>query len=202
VHHYDIVNWYMGVTAPETVTALGGFKSFEKTNTQWPDTFSGICEYGPGPVARKGFLMHYTFRGGCVHTPTYNESHAKLFCGTEGSLLVNRSGYKLFAEKPQGADAQPWAEKFLTKIVEDVPATDDLLRKHAQHFIDCIRNNKKPYASAETGHYASCPGHLMNIAWRLRRTIEWDGQSEKILNDPDGNFMVTKKYRAPWRLIV
>ena len=70
VHHYDIVHWFMQVLAPSTVTAIGGFRSFEETNTEWPDTLSAICEYEPGPMARKGFILQYTFRGGCAQAPT------------------------------------------------------------------------------------------------------------------------------------
>ena len=44
---------------------MGDFMCFEETNTQWPDTLSGVCQYGPGPVAKKGFLLQYTFRAGC-----------------------------------------------------------------------------------------------------------------------------------------
>ncbi|GAG33802.1 unnamed protein product, partial [marine sediment metagenome] len=64
VHHYDIVNWCMGVTEPISAVAMGGRMCFEDSSTEWPDTFSGVLEYAPGPVAKKGFLLQYTFRGG------------------------------------------------------------------------------------------------------------------------------------------
>ena len=92
VHHYDIVHWFLGVSAPLSATAMGGMLCFEPTNTQWPDTFSGICEYPAGPVAKKGFLLQYSFRGGCRRE---QRSHAKCFFGTEASLLIDRSGYTI-----------------------------------------------------------------------------------------------------------
>ena len=51
-----------------------------------------ICEYGPGPVAKKGFLLQYTFRSGCRRE---RRSHGKLFCGSEASMILDRSGYTI-----------------------------------------------------------------------------------------------------------
>ena len=109
VHHNDIVHMCLGVTAPFSATASGGFLCFEKTNTEWPDTFSGICEYGPGPVAKKGFLLQYTFRGGCRRE---QRSHGKLFCGTEASLILDRSGYTITPDIGKKGRKRPSATHF------------------------------------------------------------------------------------------
>ena len=186
VHHYDIVNWCLGVTEPIAATAMGGFLCFEDTNTQWPDTFSGICEYGPGPVATKGFLMHYTFRGGCRHA---EPTHAKMFFGTEGSMLLSRAGYTIYAEQKDGKQLGEVVDQFRGKGAN-----------HAEVFIQNVRNHTKPFADVEAGHHASNPGHLMNIAWRVGRTIRWDAETEQVVGDKEANALVTKEYRKPWVL--
>ncbi len=188
VHHYQVVNWFMGVTEPVSATALGGFLCFEDTNTQWPDTFSGICRYGPGPVAKKGFLMQYTFRGGCRREQI---SHAKCFFGTEASMLVSRSGYVITAEARGG--------RKLGEVIEEFRGKGE---NHAQVFIDHVRSHTKPPADVEVGHHASNPGHLMNIAWRVGRKIRWDAQRERVLGDTEADQLVTKRYRSPWKLEV
>ena len=40
----------------------------------------------------------------------------------------------------------------------------------------------------------------MSIAWQTGRRIQWDGENEQILDDPEANELVTKKYRKPWTL--
>jgi predicted dehydrogenase len=202
VHHYDVVNWCLGVTAPKAVVALGGFKCFEDSNTQWPDTFSATCEYGPGPVARKGFLLHYTSRCGCVHKSTYAASHGKIFCGTEASMVLDRSGYTIHEEPPADRRSQLWSLPQATRVVETLTnnESEDRLLKHAHAFIDAVRNHQEPAASALTGHQGSIPGHLMNIAWKTSRRIQWDGETEQIEDDPEASALVTKQYRAPWKL--
>jgi len=193
VHHYDIVHWAMDVKAPTTATASGGFFCFEPTNIEWPDTFNGVCEYGPGPVAKKGFLLQYTFRGGCRRD---HVSHAKRFFGTKASMLLSRSGYTIFPEA--GSDVKP--ETVRNVFTESIHVQS--LAAHAQVFLDCIRQGKRSPADVEGGHYSSNPGHLLNIAWRTGRKIRWDAENEQIIGDPEANELVTKKYRPPWKLEV
>ncbi len=196
VHHYDIVHWFLDVKAPVAATAMGGFLCFEATNTQWPDTFSGICYYGPGPVAKKGFVLQYTFRGGCRRE---QRSHGKLFCGTEASMLIDRAGFTITPE----ANRRNKELKELTVVnafKDEVHIAS--LQAHAQVFLESIKTRKRPPADVEEGHWSSNPGHLMNIAWRVGRTIRWDAEKEQVIDDPEANALVTKQYRPPWELKV
>ena len=193
VHHYDIVHWCMGVEVPTSATAGGGFMCFEETNTQWPDTFSGVCQYGPGPVAEKGFVLQYTFRGG---SRKEQRSHGKCFFGTEGSMILDRSGYTITPEIGKKGEAETVSNVF-TKNVHIAS-----LKAHAEVFLDCIRTRKKSPADIETGHNSTNPGHLMNIAWKTGRQIAWDAENERVIDDEEANALVTKQYRAPWKLEV
>ncbi len=192
VHHYDIVHMCLGVTAPKTATASGGMLCFEDTNTEWPDTFSAICEYGPGPVAKKGFLLQYTFRSGCRRE---HRSHGKLFCGTEASMFLDRSGYTITPDI-----GKPGKEESVANAFRGESTHLDSLAAHAQVFLDAIRNDRRPPADVEHGHFATNPGHLMNIAWKVGRKIRWDAEKEQVLDDPEANALVSKPYRAPWNL--
>ena len=186
VHHYDIVHWAMGVDRPKVVMAMGGMMCFPENNLQYPDTFDSVVEYPPGPVAKQGFLMQYTFRGGCRRE---HRSHGKCFFGTKASLIIDRGGYTISPE-----NAIEDRSKHVT-----VDGTGD---NHADVFLECVRSRKKPPADAEVGHYATIPGHLMNIAWRVGRKIYWDAEKEVVRDDAEANALVHKKYRAPWKLEV
>ena len=69
-------------------------------------------------------------------------------------------------------------------------------------FLENVRNHTKPFADVLSGHYATNPGHLMNIAWRVGRKIHWDGQREQVIDDPEANALVTRRCRPPWTLEV
>jgi hypothetical protein len=106
---------------------MAGFFSFDKTNTQWPDTFSAICEYAPGLVAKKGFLMQYTFRGGCRREQV---SHGKCFFGSEASMLISRSGYTITPERDRKGKKLEKEETVANAFTKDVHI--ESLKAHAR----------------------------------------------------------------------
>lgn len=205
VHHYDIVHWALGVTAPRTATATGAFTCLEETNIEWPDTFSGICQYGPGPVAKKGFIMQYTYRAGCRREHC---AHAKCFYGTEASMLLYRGGYTIQTEAGQTKAGSDQGARELGTVIESEKSVYTgnthivSLAAHAKVFHDAVRSRKRPPADVETGHLSTNPGHLMNIAWAVDRKIHWDAEKEQVIDDADANALLTKAYRAPWKLEV
>jgi hypothetical protein len=209
VHHYDIVHQAMDVKSPVAATAMGGKLAFPKDNTQWPDTFSGILQYRAGPVAENGFLVQYTSRTGCRRE---QRSHGKWFFGTDGALLVTRGGYWLTTEihvENDAPESDPIANAYYwldgkgrqTKAIVEEEMVSKNDPRNVTLFIEQVRNRTKPAAeSVEVGHYATIPGHLMNIAWRVGRQIRWDGEKEEILGDPKANALLSRPYRAPWAL--
>ncbi|MHC4445933.1 MAG: Gfo/Idh/MocA family protein [Planctomycetota bacterium] len=192
VHHYDIIHWAMGVDAPTTAMGMGSKFAFE-SNTQWPDTFNAACDYPPGPVAKKGFLMSYSFRGGNNYHAA-RCTHGKIFYGENAALILSRWGYEIHEQTRRGKKAMP---------AKKVAASQDYFNSteaHMRHFFDCMRTRKRSYSDIEIGHRATNPGHLMNIAWRVGRKVRWDAGKERIIGDDQADAMVCKPYRAPWSL--
>lgn len=191
VHHFDIVHWAMGVQHPIAVSAMGGKYAFPDDNRQWPDTLVGIVEYGPGPVAKHGFVMQYTMRIGCRRE---QRSHGKCFFGTDASLQIDRSRYTIRPETAKG-------KKKVSEEELEVLAAEDEAR-HQAVFLENLRNRTKPFANLETGHTSTNPGHLLNVAWQVGRRLQWDGEKEQVVGDPEANALVHRSYRAPWKLEV
>lgn len=84
---------------------------------------------------------------------------------------------------------------------EEVRHSGDIYR-HVQVFLDNVRSHKKPEDDVEVGYYATNVGHLMNISYEVGRKIEWDGQRNQVVNDAEANALLTRQYRAPWKLEV
>lgn len=201
VHHYDIVHWAMGTRSPISGFAAGGKFCFDedKDNREWPDTFSGVLEYGPCPAADKGFLLQYTARAGNQHD-NYPASNGKCFFGTDASLLVHRGGYWLKPEiRRTNKDLR--AEEFSVKK-ETGEETENGDGPHQEAFLSNVRNRTQPVTDTEMGHHSSIPGHLMNISWHVGRKVHWNAETEQVVGDEEANALVTKKYRAPWKLEV
>lgn len=195
VHHFDIVLWAMGVQSPEAVFAAGGNFAYE-TNHDYPNTFDAVVQFGPGAAAKRGFVLHYSLRTGCRREV---RAHGKAFFGTSASMILDRSGYAIVKELAPGAKVNPAAQ--YVNAEETVHAQDDHLY-HFQVFLDNIRSRKQPEAGAETCHYATTLGHLMNISWEVGRSIRWDGARSRVNGDAEAQSKVLRPYRAPWRLEV
>ncbi len=144
VHHYQIVHWFLQAQAPSSAAAMGGFYTFEQTNTEWPDSFVAICEYPPTPVAKKGFLLQYTFSGAARRQ---QRSHAKCFYGTKGSLIIDRSGYTISWEPEKDKQDAPPDVTVANAFKQNVHL--DSLQAHARVFVDCIKSRQTPPADVK-----------------------------------------------------
>ena len=195
VHHFDIVLWAMGVKSPKTAFASGGNFAFED-NHEYPNTFTGTLEFGPGPVSKRGFVLNYTMRTGCRRE---TRSHGKCFMGSEASMVLDRAGYSIGPEVKKGQRAIPTTG--LVNPEQTVPPKDDH-DYHFEVFLNNIRSRRQPEATVETCHYATAVGHLLNISWETGRSIRWDGEKNRVIGDPQGDALVMRPYRAPWKLEV
>ena len=73
---------------------------------------------------------------------------------------------------------------------------------HMQNFIDCVRTGEWRNLNADVheGYMSSSIGLLGNIAYRVGRTLEFDGKAERFINDEEANSHLTRKYREPFVL--
>jgi predicted dehydrogenase len=71
---------------------------------------------------------------------------------------------------------------------------------HMENFEDCIRTREKPIMHMEAGHRVSSLCILGNVAFQLRRKLEWDWKNERVLNDDEANRMLSRPGRGPWNL--
>ncbi len=112
------------------------------------------------------------------------------FEGTEGWIFIHVHGAKLEAEPASLLDETTWPDQ---KI--HLGRTTG----HRQNFLDAIRKNRQPFATAEIGHRTATICHLNNIAMILGRSFKWDPKREK---SPDKEVMkmLTPQMRAPWKL--
>ena len=78
----------------------------------------------------------------------------------------------------------------------------DAVYLHFQNFIDCVRSGKWQDLNADIleGHISTSLCHLGNIACRLNRSLDFNPETEKFVNDKEANSYLTKKYRSPYLL--
>jgi predicted dehydrogenase len=191
VHLNDIVLWAMNVSAPISVSAIGG-KQEITDNSDTPDTLDVCYEY-------PGFTHIYTVRRGRTLFGFHDMGHGIEFQGTNGTLTLDRSGWyvlpdgdRLTAEKHGGSE-QHFA--------------------HVKNFLHCVRNRNEPAASdIEAMHRATSTCHLANISYKIQRRVYWNAQEERcyrgydpqsklfIHEDAQANAYLLRQPRRPWSL--
>lgn len=180
VHDIDVAIWGLGVQShPERVACMGR-KAYFDDDQQYPDTQYSVAEYAADGRGKKKQLV-FEQR---IWTPYVQEGYENgaAFYGTEGYMIMGHTmGWKLYgprnkliAEESGALDLVPHHTNFFQAIRGEVPGTN---------------------APAEIGHRAATFVHLSNIAARLRTELEFDPQSERVLNSPEGDRMLTRDYR-------
>jgi predicted dehydrogenase len=153
-HWIDVIQWYMGQTAPKTATATGDVYVMK---WQCPDTISAAYEFpGDFNVTFNGALNNSIDDGGIE------------FRGTEATLKIDREHLALY---PEGAKPVPGSQAPEPEIF--VRAEHDGTIDHVKNFLDCMRTRKTPNASIQVGFEAARTSWIGNIA--LKRGMKTPG---------------------------
>ncbi len=71
---------------------------------------------------------------------------------------------------------------------------------HQRNFIDCVKSRQPTITPVETAHHSAIPGHLGLISMLVGRKLKWDVKREHILHDADATKLLSRAYRAPWKM--
>ena len=111
--------------------------------------------------------------------------------GTDGWVWVDRGVFE--ASNEEWRDYRRLPDE-LRKV--KLPISDN----HQRNFLDSVKSRKPTITPAETAHHSAIPGHLGLISMLVGRRLKWDAQNERILDDADASKLLTRNYRAPWKL--
>jgi predicted dehydrogenase len=197
VHLNDIALWATGQDGPKTVSATGGILT-TRDDRDTPDTLQVV----------------YTFPNDCVLTYSMRKGngfkfnghdYGILFCGTDGTLLLDRSGHEITPEKviePYGIKLVKGSrpQRQISLEGSTFKAKDDGLPSHVDDFLSCLKTRERPVCDVEVTHKSTNTTHLGNIAYKTGRTLTWDAKAESFVNDNDANQHLGREYRKGYEL--
>jgi predicted dehydrogenase len=187
VHLLDYALYGMDQYVPRSVMSSGGKYAFPSDARETPDTQYAIYEF-----ENIGLIWESTLG---IGKGNYGRAHGVAFIGHNGTLVVDRGGWEVIAESPQG-----------NQRMEPVPLIkkggESGLDLHVKNFLECMKNRETPNASIEIGGHIARVAQLGNIALRTGRKIFWDGEKGEIKDDPEANQLARASYRAPWKVPV
>ena len=185
VHEIDIALYAMGVSAPKSVMASGGKLAYPDDASETPDTLQTVYEYD-------GFNMLWEHATG-IDGGNYGYTEGIAFIGNNATLVVNRGGWEIIAEKKDG--------KPLIEAMSRVKPEGNALDRHTVNFIEAIKANDASMlnCAVQTGSVAAINAHMGNIAYKTGKKIYWD-EEKGLFTDPDANKLVKANYHNDWEL--
>ena len=171
-HHLDIAQWGLGMDASGPTTIEGRARFHAQNWYEVPQWFDLTYTYASGVR----LLCGQDYPGGTT------------FEGTRGTIHVTRGR---ITSTPAEIIQQPLREQDTRLYASS---------SHSGNWLDCIRSRRAPICEAEIGHRSATVCHLGNIALRSGRRITWDPVREVIVGDEQAQAMVSRPYRAPWRM--
>jgi predicted dehydrogenase len=174
-HHVDIAHWGLGLdnTGPVEVSGQGATPKHPIWNT--PAQWRVAAKYGDGLVMK--------IAGG------YDDVRlGTRWIGDEGSVWVDRSGIETTPRSLLSSRIRPDEVR--------LPVSSS----HHRQFIDCVLTRSETLTPARVALRSATPGYLGTIAMLTGRTIRWDPEKQKILNDSSAARMLSRPWKSPWLL--
>jgi hypothetical protein len=113
---------------------------------------------------------------------------------TIGNLYYGSKGYLAISDYDS-------YKSFLGSTEEPGPAKHAPVKnEHFVNFIECMRSRRAEdlHAPILEGHLSATLVHLANASYRLGRTINFDPQTESVINDAEATEFLKGTYRPPY----
>jgi predicted dehydrogenase len=186
-HPLDIAQWGLGADRGGPVHYEGTGKIPPK-GSLWDsiESWDMHCEYAGG------VKMH--FMGERVAKPVVTAyhpawaDHGTTFFGAKGWISVNRLALYASDKALQKAQIKP-GEEHLTETASQ-----------ARDFVDCIKSRKPTINPLESAIRSDTISHLSDLCIRLGRPIQWNPQTEQIVDDSEATKLLDRPLREPWKL--
>ena len=181
VHLMDYALYGMKANTPKSVMALGGKFAYPDDASETPDTLQTVYEYD-------GFSILWEHATG-IDNGNYGRNHGISFIGNNGTLVLDRGGWEVIAEK----------DKMQSITLQQNQGNG--LDKHTVNFIEAVKSRDASQLKAplKVGYDAALVCHMGNIAFKTGNRIYWDNY-EGQFSDDSSNALINAHYHNGWVL--
>jgi predicted dehydrogenase len=173
-HHLDIAQWGLGRDESGPVSIESTAKFNKDHWYEVPEQSRIVYTYDDG-------IQVISEQGGKAGPNV-------LFEGEKGSIAVSRG--KIESNPPE----------LLKETLGNGDVHLYVSKNHHKNWLDCIKTRALPICDVAIGHRSATVCHLGNIAVRTGRKLTWDPVAQTIVGDPEAARMLSRPYRAPWKL--
>jgi len=195
VHMLDMVRWMLDLGWPKTISSSGGILVDKDSKANISDTQIATFDFGEIPVV----WTHRTW--GSAPDPEY--PWAGFIYGDKGTLKADVHKYD-FIPRGGGEPAHGDALYEYDKYPEDETEKDlerhvaAPMRRHWRNFLDAVDSRGRPVSDIEEGYITATSCILANVACKLGRSLAWDPEKGRVVDDDEANSLLARPYRQPW----
>ncbi len=197
VHQLDIIRWGMKLTThPNRISSMGGVYTLPKEDAEEiPNTQTAAFQFPDRNV-----MVTFEVRHGITNEEAGMRDIYPFVDGVNvvGVIFLGSEGFMVFPDFSSyhsflGDDRKPGP----SKREEGQPMMDC---PHFDNFFQAVRSRKNTdlHAEIEEGHMSAAICHLANISYRTGRTLQFDPKTEKFVNDPEADKLLTREPREPY----
>lgn len=211
VHQVDVARWGLGLKFPNKISAVGGHFMFDD-DQQTPNTLNIAFEYDLPDGKRR--MLEFEVR----HWITNHEAEigTAAFGKPQGPVPSTGVGPLPSGNRATIGDTFYGSKGYLATGDEDVCGYMTWLGDkqepgpraqaagdHFANFIDCVVTRKKENLNApvEEGYISCGLVHLANVSYRLGRGLNFNPDTEKVIDDDEANLLLRdgdRGYRVPF----
>jgi predicted dehydrogenase len=187
VHELDIARWALQVDFPERVEVAASKSHFPDDGWTMYDTMDATWWFPGDKVIKWDGKSRNAYR-------TYGSDRGTIIFGSDGSVYVDRGGYKLFDRNG--------------RMVRDSQSADDeggvalggggdMSTRHVFNFFQAIRGKESLRAPIDDAVISTHLGHLANIASRIGRGFDVNVRNGQAL-DRAALDLWSREYEPGW----
>lgn len=191
IHWLDQILWWTEEKYPKRVFSTGG------RAIKGPAVYTAAAQTTDAPdhqVASyefEGFTAVWEHRQFAGNNAEKGENVGCYFYGTKGTFhMAWRQGWSFYPVSK--------AQKVIHEDAQLHKPDDQNIKELWADFLKCIKTGSRPVCDIEIGHRSTNMSLLGMLSLKIGRSIEWDGEKEVIIGDPEANRLLRRRYRKPW----
>jgi predicted dehydrogenase len=184
VHLLDYALLGMKAGEPKSIAALGGKFAYRDLAEETPDTLTTLYEFD-------GFNMVWDHAMG-IDNGSYNRDHGIAYIGDNATLVLNRNGWEVLAEKgSKNKVAKPLAG-----------VSDNGVDKHWENFIAAVRSRKPDllHCPIDAAAHVATVAQMGNASFRSGQRLDWDANAGKFTDEKINQEYLMKQYHNGYEL--
>ncbi len=192
IHWMDQILWITGAKWPKKVFSTGGrpikgppVLTKEEQTSDAPDSQVAVLEFDEFTVSWE----HRQFAG---NNAEKGESVGCYFYGTEGTFHMGWQQGAVFYP----VDSRKAPVRFPPQLHQ--PDEQNIKELWAD-FLQAIPSGRRPVSDIEEVYRSTNCSLLGMLSLKLGRSVQWDGEKEEIVGDPEANKLLRRPYRGPWK---